>query len=146
MRLLLASVLVGLGVLVGAPTAQAVPCSQTCSCVLGSPQQQARRADVLAVVTVTDVALPSGGGAGYAFYRLEVDQRLGGDVSRTATVRAYTVSDGCGVRLTRGRTYLLYAQEDGRGALMTTLCSGTRRATPSLVLVVTGSVVLTALR
>ncbi|WP_252974878.1 hypothetical protein [Janibacter melonis] len=127
MRLLLASLLVGLGVLVGAPTAQGVPCSQTCSCVLGTPQQQARGADVLAVVTVSDVALPSGGGAGYAFYRLEVDQRLGGDVSRTATVRAYTVSDGC-------------------GALLTTLCSGTRRATPSLVLAVTGSVVLTALR
>lgn len=143
MRLLLApltAALVGVGVGAGASAAGAA--------VTSCPglQTQLRHSDVVAVVTVTDVALPSDP-SGDVFYRVSVEQGLRGDLSAVATVRSTLGAPGYErPRLTTGKSYLLLAAGSRPRAVTIGTCSGTRRATPSLVLAVTGSVALTALR
>ncbi|MEX1908432.1 hypothetical protein L6241_09030 [Janibacter sp. Y6] len=141
MRLLLASLAAAL-VGVGAGASPARAAATSCPGL----QTQLRHSDVVAFVTVTDVALPSDPSED-VFYRVSVDQGLRGDLSAVATVRSAIGAPGYGrPRLTTGESYLLLATQSPTGPVTIGACSGTRRATPSLVLAVTGSVVLTALR
>lgn len=112
-----ALMMVGLWV-VPAPTASA------CSCAAQPFAELMRSADVVVIGTVTDTL----GSDSERRFAVRVDAVHRGNVRERVVVKSFGNEGGCGTSLPEGRRMLLLADREKRD-LVTTLCSGNRRAT-----------------
>ena len=131
-RLWLAA-LVALGGMLLVPTS-----AHACSCVSADPRDFARWADVVLVGTVRDrdVDRPFWGltgDPGQVTYGVAVDRVLKGTAGTPVFVESAVSGATCGVDLSVGQTYLLYAEQSRDGGLSANLCGGTDDATPASV-------------
>lgn len=119
-RALIASAIVATPLLVAAPSANA------CSC--GPPPTDpvaVRRSDAVFSGRVTDQAGPlfSGGENGFG---LDVETAYKGTVYETQWVFSNTQGPACGINLTLGKRYIVFAHGEDASRLNTSICSNTR--------------------
>lgn len=93
--------------------------AQACTCRNQPLPQQLKRADVVAVGTVTDVAKANNGDV----FTVSVAHAFAGDVSTPLLVR--TGADSCAVTMEPGGRYLVVGAEQG-STVTTNQCSGTQ--------------------
>ncbi|WP_170211985.1 hypothetical protein [Saccharothrix australiensis] len=121
-------------VVAGLLTAVTTGTAGACSCIPGDdePQRYARASHVFAGVVVSEEPVTGDPDVGHDDkyrYAVRVGREYKGDVPRRVDVLTSTSGAACGVRLTVGVKYLVFAHGDsGDGAVETNLCSGTRPA------------------
>ena len=117
LRRLLPALLLACAGLVLVPAA-----AQACKCQVPSAAQAARQADVV----FTGVVLRQQEDRRRAEAAVEVDRIYKGQID-TDTVDVASSVNSCGLRLTDGASYVVFAT-DRRSGLVSDLCSGTTRA------------------
>ncbi len=104
-------------------TAPVGPAS-ACSCILLTPKEKAKRADVVFTGRVLRIGEPSDG---LVVARFGVRVLFKGMVTRRVNVTTASDEAACGCRFRVGRRYTVFAYHPDGGGLATDLCSGTRR-------------------
>ncbi len=119
-RVLVASPIVATTLVVAAPTAKACSCAQP-------PRDPVavRQSDAVFSGRVIDQAGPilSNGDNGFA---LDVDTAYKGTVYETQWVFSETQGSACGIDLTLGKRYIVFAHGEDAEGLYTSICSKTR--------------------
>lgn len=119
-RALVASAILAATLLVAAPTANACSCAQP-------PRDPVavRQADAVFSGRVIDLAGPmfSDGQNGFGF---DVETAYKGTVYDTQWVFSETQDSACGIDLTLGRRYIVFAHGEDAKRLYTSICSSTR--------------------
>ena len=109
----------------------ASPC-WACSCIEAEPKEYAESAEVIFTGTVrsvetrmeADPSIPELGEYPVFLVTLDAETSYKGNVTSTMQLRTATDSAACGVNLSEGERYTVFARELG-GNLHTYLCSGT---------------------
>lgn len=118
MRRALLSFLALVLVLVGG--AAAAPCAMACSCAPATPAKEIADSDLVAEVSVLSVREEGM----ERVYDIEARRIWKGPDRASLVVRTQSQSSACGVRMTKGKTYLLFATGDGQ-AYHASSCGGT---------------------
>ena len=131
LRLLLAFLLAGAGVVVLAPAP-----AMACSCVAADPPRHVRWADAVFEATVTDVDDPFLGGivstTDTRTFHLDVGTSFKGEPADE--VRSMLHGASCGLEgVSEGERYVFFATAEKNDQLWASLCSGTAPATDRLV-------------
>lgn len=119
-RALVASAILATTLLVAVPTAKACSCAQP-----PSDPVAVRRADAVFSGRVIDQAGPtfSNGQNGFG---LDVEAAYKGTVYETQWVFSETQDTACGIHLTFGKRYIVFAHGEDAKRLHTSICSNTR--------------------
>ncbi|HEX6148464.1 hypothetical protein [Nocardioides sp.] len=128
-RILIAAVLLGAGLALGAP-------AFACSCVAQTPAQYAEGADVVFAGTLTDIdeprQFPVVSSAAETRYTFDVDAVYAGDPAPVTRVGSAWSGASCGLEgMDVGERYVVFAYVDGK-QLDASLCGGTGLASPRL--------------
>ena len=107
--------------------------AHACKCQRTSVQEDVKRADDVFSGVLLDRSTERGGTGRRTTYDVEADTVFSGDVTRPRVEVTSSASSSCGLgELRTDRRYVFFVVEEG-ARLVTDRCSGTERATDSLV-------------